>query len=238
MSKTQRTVTIALWGLVVVSLLALIAMMRMQSRQSRSREAQISQLKDGQVLEVVGDGQLVPATQRSDAYTFPAPSFKLTDQDGKPFDSDSLRGKVWTVSFFFSSCQGVCPGMMGRIQDLQKVTNDPNVHFVYLTVDPERDTVERLHTYASEAKADSKQWHMLTGDMGEMKRIARDFKEPYDVPAQHTAAILLVDQKGRVVNWYGSKHPDEMLKLAEDLKKLTAGEAITTPGGSVAEAIH
>lgn len=231
MSKTQRTITTALWGLVVVSLLALIAMQRSQSRPQAKgvdlNNADIrKQLASGKVLEVVGDGIVQPATQRADPFVFDAPTFKLTDQDSQPFDSDSLRGKVWTASFFFSQCKGVCPDMLGRIEDLASTTDDPNVHFVYFTVDPARDTPARLHTYAEEAKADSKRWHMLTGDDAEMKRIAAACHLPYSVPGEHSGKILLVDQKGKVQGYYETKDAEAIARLKADIKKVTAGEAL------------
>ena len=46
-------------------------------------------------MEIAGDGPSVP-------------TFKLTDQDGKEFDSADLRGKVWVSSIFFASCPGPC----------------------------------------------------------------------------------------------------------------------------------
>lgn len=211
MSKTQRTITTALWGLVVVSLLALLALQRTQSRrQAQAKEANRS----------------VETTQPAEGFLFDAPTFKLVDQDSKTFDSDSLRGKVWTMSFFFSQCQGVCPTMLGRIEDLQQVTDDPNVHFVYFTVDPERDTPERLHQYALEAKADSSRWHMLTGDLAEMQRIAAACYLPFTKPSEHSGKILLVDQKGKVVGFYETRSEEEIARLKTDLKKVLAGEAI------------
>lgn len=226
MSKTQRTITAALWGLVVVSLLGLLAMQRWHANTRAEREKIDQQLKAGQVFEVIGDGQLVPATQRADPYVFDAPTFKLVDQNSQPFDSDALRGKVWTASFFFSKCEGVCPAMMGRIKALERVTDDPNVHFVYLTVDPANDTPERLHEYAEAASADAKRWHMLTGSSDEMHRIAQAFKLPYSFPSEHSGKIMLVDQKGQVQNFYESRDSEAMMRLAADVRKLAAGEAI------------
>lgn len=226
MTKTQRTITAVLWGLVVVSLLSLLAMQRWHASTKRQQDTIAQQLKEGQVFEIVGDGQLAPATQKAAPFLFDAPTFKLVDQDNKPFDSDSLRGKVWTASFFFSKCQGVCPAMMGRVKALQKVTDDPNVEFVYFTVDPSRDTPEVLHQYAQEANADSKRWHMLTGSDLEMKRIAAAFKLPYSTPAEHSGKILLVDPNGKVQSFYESRDNDAMKQLAVDVKKLAAGEDV------------
>lgn len=207
MSKTQRNVTIGLWGLMVLSLLGLVAMMRWQSQ-----------------VEAAWRQEAEASTQPTNlqALSIDAPSFKLTDQQGKPFDSADLKGKIWTASFFFSRCEGVCPGMLTRVKDLQKAVPNPDVHNVYLTADPERDTVERLAEYSTEANADPNRWHMLTGDVAEMKRIATAFGKPYTEPAGHSAAIILMDRESKIVGVYESRHIDEMKRLAGDLERLLA----------------
>lgn len=70
-----------------------------------------------------------------------APRLLMTDSTGTEFDSNDLRGKVYLVNFFFSSCEGVCPALNGRIAALYKeYQGDPSVHFISITVDPETDT--------------------------------------------------------------------------------------------------
>src|SRR5262245_55876221 len=48
----------------------------------------------------------------------PLPPFELIDQNGQPFDSKSLAGKVWVGSFFFVSCPAICWRMNQALADV------------------------------------------------------------------------------------------------------------------------
>ena len=217
MTKTQRSLTLGLWGLVVASLIGLIAMMRLESaRADRSADPAGLHATTSPVGTVVERLQPLDVT---------APAFSLTDQQNKPFDSATLKGKVWTASFFFSRCEGVCPGMLSRIHQLQQAIPSGEVHNVYFTVDPTRDTPERLAEYAAEAKADPAFWHMLTGTEAQMQAVAAGFQKPYLTPAMHSAAIILVGRDGKVVGYYESKHADQMIQLANDIRGLLGNKA-------------
>ena len=221
MSRTQRTVTVGLWGLVVVSLLGLLAVTRWEGRADRARAADRASLAAGQVLELdAATGRLVPSTQKAVDYTFAAPAFRLVDQQGQPFDSSRLKGKVWTAMFFFSQCTGVCPSMTDKIETLQAATNDPRVNCVSFSVDPARDTPERLAKYAEKTHADPARWHFLTGEVADVKRVASGFRLPFDKPTDHSSKIMLVDQAGTVRNYYESQDDAEMRRLAVDVRRL------------------
>ena len=47
-------------------------------------------------------------------------NFKLVDQRGKVFSSDSLNGKIYIANFFFTTCPGICPKMAKCLKILQK----------------------------------------------------------------------------------------------------------------------
>ena len=229
MSQTQRTLTVGLWALVVVSLLGLLAMTRWEARASQNR----AQLSAGVPLERDASGALVPATQRVIAdYRYPAPQFALVDQQNQPFDSSRLKGKVWTAIFFFSECTGVCPAMTERIESLQKVTPDARVECVSFSVDPTRDTPEKLAKYAAKTHADPARWHFLTGDPKEIHRVAAEFKFPFVEPTDHTSKILLIDQQGVVRKFYSSQDTDEMFRLQDDIKVLLAEPSAVANGGA------
>jgi protein SCO1 len=224
MSKTQRNITVALWCLVVVSLLGLLVLNQLSAR-AEARRTEQRQLQDaGIILEPVDGKITLPTTLLPRPVGYEAPAFKLVTQDGVPFDAQQLRGKVWTASFFFSFCEGICPSMLEKVQGLAKVTTDPNVKFVYFSVDPERDTPDRLKAYATEANADPTRWHMLTGPAEEMRRIGAAFHLPYRSPAEHSGKIVLVDQQGVVRGYYEQSDSEEMLKLSADIQKLLAGK--------------
>ena len=88
----------------------------------------------------------------------------LTDQDGKPFDSTSLRGKVWVGSFFFTNCPATCWRLNQTLAAMQQTSPTSQVRYVSITCDPDNDTPEALAKYAEHFKADPARWTFLTGD--------------------------------------------------------------------------
>jgi protein SCO1/2 len=93
------------------------------------------------------------------------PAFTLTDQRGQPFGSRELAGKVWVADFIFTACQGACPLLSERMAEVGKRARHlgPDFHLVSISVDPERDTPERLAAYAARYGANPIAWSFLTG---------------------------------------------------------------------------
>ena len=111
----------------------------------------------------------------------------LTDQDGKVFSTDSLRGHVWVADFIFTSCPGSCPIMSHQMAELQKKT-PADVGFVSFTVDPKIDTPAVLREYGQSLHADFSRWHFLTGTDQQMKDAALGMKIAVQ-PAQGKFAL-------------------------------------------------
>jgi protein SCO1/2 len=151
---------------------------------------------------------------------FQLPEFELSAMDGTPFGSAQLRGQVYIVSFFFTSCRSICPVLMkgmGRLQEGFAAREIRGIRLVSISVDPEHDTPDVLAQYARQIGVDPARWTLLTGDPARVRSLIVDgFKTP-DVPAPpgeaepsdiaHTGKLVLVDGAGRVRGYYTS---DEM----------------------------
>ncbi len=139
---------------------------------------------------------------------FPISSFELTDQDGRPFGTEQLRGRVWIASFFFTSCTQACPSASAQLANLRArlAHHGDRVHVVSITVDPEVDTPERLRAYAARFGGTSR-WTLLTGAPDDVHHtLERAFFQPpalrtpldvapgYDL--LHGTGVLLVDRDG------------------------------------------
>ena len=85
---------------------------------------------------------------------YDVPEFHLTAQDGQPFDSHVLTGKIWVADFIYTTCPGPCPRMTSQMKEVQNaILKMPDVKLVSFTVDPERDTPAVLAAYAKSASA-------------------------------------------------------------------------------------
>jgi protein SCO1/2 len=214
MRRNQKIITTVLWSFLVLTMIAVVGM-GMWARGDR----------DGQVaasgVQSFGDaplGQGLPIL-------FDAPHLKLTDQNGRPFDSDALKGDVWVAAFIFTNCPGVCPMMTQKMAKLQETVPSPDVKLVSITVDPARDTPEVLKEYAKRANADEARWHFLTGSQEDILAAAAGLKlsvQPAKdgLPIQHAENFLLVDRKGRVRGAYHSKDEDALKQLPRDAETL------------------
>jgi protein SCO1/2 len=157
---------------------------------------------------------------------FPAPSFVLTDQDGRQVSNQDLRGKVWVVDFIFTRCMGPCPMMTQKMVGLAGQIGSPNVRFVSISVDPEFDRPAVLKQYARERGATDPRILFLTGDPKTIYGLIQNgFKLTAQAatpvsPIMHDERFLLVDAAGDVSGVYHSSDPASMDKLVADATAL------------------
>jgi protein SCO1/2 len=152
----------------------------------------------------------------------PAPSFRLTDQTGRPFDSAALKGQAWIADFIFTSCAGTCPGMSAKTALLQQRLS-PEILLVSFSVDPKRDTPPVLAEYARRYGARPGRWFFLTGLEEEIRRVAQQgFRLSVaeggspEEPIVHSIRFVLVDRDGAIRGYYDSTEPAQMEKLIRD----------------------
>jgi protein SCO1/2 len=152
---------------------------------------------------------------------------RLTDQDGKPFDSASLAGKPYAVFFGYTHCPDVCPTTLSDIAQATEAIGDKAKDFttLFVTIDPERDTVPVLKDYMSNftAKAIG-----LTGTPDQVAAAAKAFRVYYKkVPTSdggysmdHTAVLYLMDSHGefRGIISYTEDHDAYVRKIADVLE--------------------
>lgn len=102
--------------------------------------------------------------------------FTLTDQRGLPFGTKELTGKVWAANFIFTTCQTMCPVLTQKMGEVARRGRrlGPDLHIVSFSVDPERDTPQRLAEYGARHGADPHKWAFLTGSLDGIERAVVD----------------------------------------------------------------
>jgi protein SCO1/2 len=141
-----------------------------------------------------------------------APDFTLPDQAGRPVSKEALRGKVWLVSFVFTTCTGSCPETTLRMsliqRELQKrgLIRPCQVRLLSITLDPERDRPEVLRDYMQAYRADPAVWSFLTGPPEQVRKVIAGWgmwaKRTPDGQLDHPSRIFLVDRQGRIREIY------------------------------------
>ena len=155
------------------------------------------------------------------------PNFTLVNQEGQPFGSAQLTGRIWIADFIFTTCPGPCPMISSRMSELQKPLAKTDVHLISFSVDPEKDTPEVLRGYAEKLQAEPKRWDFLTGSRATIYSLSRDgFKlgvsdgsEEAGVPI-HSTRVVLIDRRGTIRGYYDATAPDAVTKLLADTNHL------------------
>ncbi|MFI5378516.1 MAG: SCO family protein [Tepidisphaerales bacterium] len=195
MTRPVKTLTIAMWGLMLAALASLVVS-RMIQRPALCRE----------VIAKV-------------------PPFSLVDQDGKALTHETLAGKVWACDFVFTRCAGPCPMMSGKMSRIQTALAGTPVRLVTFSVDPAYDTPAVLKTYGKQWSADYSRWTFATGDEKVVQALARALLvgvQPAvaDQPIIHSTHFLLVDAKGMVHGPYNGEDDEGWRLLVDDARKL------------------
>ena len=156
-----------------------------------------------------------------------AEEFTLATTEGRSFRLSDQRGKVVLMFFGFTSCPDVCPTTMAEAKRILEGLGEDtqNVRFVFITVDPERDTPERLSEYVSNFHPEI---IGLTGTPEELQTMFDAYgiyaaKVPLENSAaeytmEHSARVFLVDQDGRLRLSYAFGTPDE--EILQDMQYL------------------
>lgn len=137
-------------------------------------------------------------------------AFALTDHFGRAVTDRDFVGKVAVLFFGFTNCKVVCPenlAKLSRVHD-QLAGERRAPAMLYVTVDPERDTPERMRTFLARFPA----FIGLTGTRDQIDAVKRAFKvfaaredadadENYDVP--HTAMTFVLGADGGYLTHFG-----------------------------------
>ena len=155
-------------------------------------------------------------------------SYTLPDQNGTLRTPGDFQGKVVAVFFGYTQCPDVCPTALAELAQVKQALgpDGARVQGVFVTVDPERDTPEKLKTYMT---AFDPSFVALRGTPAQTEAIAKSFKAYYKkVPGadadsytvDHTAGSYVFDPQGRLRLFvrYGQPVPD----WVSDLRQLLA----------------
>ncbi len=171
------------------------------------------------------DTTLKAGKQQIDTVFHTIPPFNFINQKGETVTEEVVKGKVYVVEYFFTTCKSICPIMSNQLSRVYN--NQKDVMILSHTVDPETDSPEILDLYASKYNADSKRWIFLTGAKSELYKQARtgyllDAQEGNGGPEDfiHTQNFALIDKKGRIRGFYDGTDSSSVNELITDINFL------------------
>jgi protein SCO1/2 len=162
------------------------------------------------------------------------PDFKLTERNGTDVNLARLRGKIWIADFIYTTCTDTCPLQTAAMAELQKeFAAKPEVQFVSVSVDPDRDTPQVLSVYADKHAADRQRWFFLTGQRDQVIKLIRDgfHLSVAALPAgaeqsgmiPHSPRFVLIDGQAQIRGYYDSRALDNLARLKNDIETLLKG---------------
>lgn len=146
-----------------------------------------------------------------------APDFALRGSDGAELKLSHYRGKVILLAFGYTSCTEVCPITLAVLAKARKALGPAaeGLQVLYVTVDPKRDTVERMRTYMS---AFDPSFIGGTGTAAELAAVRANYgiSVSKELPfaggygLSHSSYISLIDRRGalRALMPYGHNADD------------------------------
>ncbi|MCU0759559.1 MAG: SCO family protein [Steroidobacteraceae bacterium] len=166
-----------------------------------------------------------PALQAGTALARPRPLGALALQDvaGRRFDRSRFTGRWSLVVTGFSRCPDFCPATLALLQALRRRVPEPRVQFVFVSVDPARDTPDVLRRYVANFGAGIV---ATTGAADELARFTRELGLAQvvvpgtggDYTLDHSTALVLVDPEARVAGYFRAPH--DLESIAADLAAL------------------
>ena len=155
----------------------------------------------------------------------PAPAFSLTDQDGKSVALKDFRGKVTILTFMYTECRDICPVLpqiLARVDQRLTETERARVRFIGITIDPRRDTPEKMRAFMQSHGLEPSRWTLLTGSLAQLTQAAADYGVVVRPDAQgelvHNAVFVLIASGRLRTEFHGLSSPtDEIVKAVRSL---------------------
>jgi protein SCO1 len=144
----------------------------------------------------------------------PAPGFTLTDQFGHNRSLSDLAGKPVALTFVYTNCPDVCPLISAHFHEAYQQLGKlgPQVGMVAVTVDPEHDDINQMHSFSDKLGL-TNEWFFLTGSRPQLQAVwasygidAQKVQSQMAATAQaaspetieHAAPVFLIDKVGRL----------------------------------------
>jgi protein SCO1/2 len=167
-------------------------------------------------------------------YVLPTPkplgAFELVDDRGTKVTAQDFAGHWSFVYFGYTYCPDVCPLTLVELADVKKRlaerTPGASVSVYFVSVDPQRDSPQRLHEYVTYFDPD---FHGLTGDLVEIAAFANAAGAVFFVPpgqdektylVSHSSSIALVEPGGGLRAIFTAPH--DAAQVAADFAKIYA----------------
>ena len=101
-------------------------------------------------------------------------SIDLTDSGGNSVSEKNLEGKFTIVSFFYTTCRGICPLITSHLKGLSpELERSSDFQMLSISIDPQTDSVSKIAKYKKDQSISNSNWIFVTGDKDKIYELAR-----------------------------------------------------------------
>ena len=135
---------------------------------------------------------------------------KLTDQDGKIFSLDELKGETLLVNFMFAGCTSICPvqtiGLRQTHDEMQLDLKKDRIKIISISIAPLSDTPKQLKAFAKRFEIDKPSWRFAVTSQAHTDELSEQFgvgvKPLEGDQLDHRSQLYLINHKGMMVHQY------------------------------------
>lgn len=145
-------------------------------------------------------------TAFSDMSIFNLPSH-WTNQNGEEMALKDLQGKISVFVMIYTSCKAACPRLVADMRNIARQMPEDKtdqLQYVFVSIDPEVDTPERLKEFAKENQMDSPEWLFLRGSDEDTREfaavLAMSYKRISPIDFSHSNIISVFNRQGELVH--------------------------------------
>ena len=172
-------------------------------------------------------GERLGLTAKGDTIYPTIPSFTFINQNNDSVSNANFEGKIYVVDFFFTHCPTICPKVTAQMLRVHERFKDSStLLFLSHTIDPKRDTVDRLKNYAEKLGVSAPKWHFVTGIKEQLYGIADDYfsiaQEDPTAPGgfDHSGRLILVDKNRHVRSFCDGTDAKDVDRFMKDIDAL------------------
>ena len=184
-----------------------------------------------QTLPILGERKVVEKNvngeMKMDTIYTTIPDFSFVNQYGETITQKNTENKIIVVDFFFTHCPSICPKMKAEMLKIYNRYKDKNeVVILSHSIDPKRDSVNVLFSYAKKLGIAGNTWHLLTGEkdsiFGIAKKYLAEVAEDEDAPGGlvHSGNFILIDKQKRIRGYYDGTTDEGAEKMIKDIEYL------------------
>jgi protein SCO1/2 len=149
------------------------------------------------------------------------------NQDSVMINNDSFNDMIYVADFFFVNCPSICPKVKQQMLRLhEKFKNEPRFQLISYTLDPKRDTIPALSSYADKIGVTSNKWHFLRADQDVVMELADEYYVPAFIDPEapggfdHSGKLMLIDRNRNIRGFAEGTDPESVTDFFGTIEQL------------------